>query len=130
MQLLEKYKNHDLGLLLVRIGIGLIFVMHGWSKFQDLSGLIGFFSGLGLAPFFAYLVATVETLGGLLLILGLWTDVAALLLGTIMIFAIYLAKWGKPFFGYEFELLLLLCSIAIILMGPGAYTVKKWLKMG
>ena len=123
------HKNQDLGLLLLRLGLAAVFFFHGLDKLNNIDGVIGFFSSLGLSAFFAYLVAIVETLGGLALFLGLWVEKTALALSVVMLIAIYLVKFSKGFFsGYEFDLLLLLSSLALSMMGSGSYTVKHWLK--
>lgn len=116
--MLKKLHNPDCGLFLIRVGVALVFIFHGWGKWQNIDGAIGFFSSLGLMAFFAYLVATVELLAGLALLLGLWTDVAGVLLAVIMLVAIYLVKLDKGFGGLEFELILLLASLGLAMTGP------------
>ena len=49
-------KNHDLGMLLLRLAVGVIFIAHGWGKFSDMASTIGFFGQLGMPSVFAYLV--------------------------------------------------------------------------
>lgn len=119
-------RNIDAGLLLIRVGLGLVFLMHGWVKLSGIDGTIGFFGTLGLHPAFAYLVAITETLGGILLILGLWTHMAAKALAIIMLVAILLVKFKKGFLGgYEYELVLFLASLGILFAGPGSYSLEK-----
>jgi uncharacterized membrane protein YphA (DoxX/SURF4 family) len=122
-------KNQDLGLFLLRLGLAAVFFFHGLDKLNNIDGIIGFFSSLGIPAIFAYLVAIIETLGGLALFVGLWVEKVSLALAIVMLFAIYLVKFSKGFFGgYEFDLLLLLGALAISMMGSGSYTVKHWLK--
>ncbi len=122
-------RNVDAGLLLVRVGLGLVFLMHGWVKLSAIEGTVGFFGTLGLHPAFAYLVAIVETLGGLLLIIGLWTHWAAKALAVVMLVAILLVKFKKGFLGgYEFELSLFLSTLGILFAGPGAYSLSNSMK--
>lgn len=114
--------NTDLGILILRFSLGLVFIIHGLAKFQSMDMTIGFFATLGLSSFFAYLVASVEVIGGLLVLLGIYTSYSALSLAIVMIFAILLVKLGKPFIGgYEFDLTLLLSSLALSVMGTGKY---------
>lgn len=115
-------KNRDLGVFLIRLVFGLIFVVHGWMKWQDIDGTIAFFSGLGLSAMWAYVVAAIELLGGVSIILGVWQKLAGWLLAAVMIGAIYLAK-GKMGFvgGYEFDLLLLATAIGLTMIPPGRY---------
>lgn len=122
-------KNIDVGLLLIRLGLGAVFFAHGVQKLQGLDGVIGFFGTLGLPPFFAYLVAGVETLGGLALIVGLWNHWAAKLLAIVMIGAILLVKGSKGFLGgYEFDLMLLFALSGILFTGAGKYSLDEKMK--
>ncbi len=122
----KKYHNPDAGLLLLRLGLAAVFIIHGWSKIQNLEAITGFFSSLGLSMFWVYVVAYVEFLGGIAMLIGLFSRWAGLLLAIDMFFAIYLVKWPKGFVGgYEFELLLLLVALAIYLAGPGKYSILK-----
>jgi len=118
-------KNPDLGILLVRLGLGLVFVFHGLIKIQNASGTSAFFKSLGLPLFVAYLVIAIELFGGIALIAGIMTRWAGWLLAFDMIGAIFLVKLHQGWPGLEFELLLLLSAISVTLTGPGAYIVKK-----
>ncbi len=83
--------------LLIRLVLGVTFVLTGWGKLHNLDNVIKFFESLGIpaagvqAPF----VATVELVGGLLLLAGFGTRVAAALLTAVMAVAIYTAIWPK-----------------------------------
>ena len=58
--------------------IGLIFVLHGWSKFEGgISGTVGFFESIGIPGFLASVVAIIELVGGAAMILG-WEHVCLL----------------------------------------------------
>lgn len=121
-------KNHDLGLLLLRLAVGVIFIVHGWSKFADMTGTIQFFDQLNLGPLLAYLVAAVELLGGIALVIGIYTDLAALLLAIVMVVALVYVKMATlklGFFGYEVDLILLAANLAIIFVGPGRHVAMK-----
>lgn len=124
-------KNHDLGLFLLRLAVGIIFVVHGWEKFSDMTGTIGFFDQLGFPAALAYLVAAIELLGGIALIIGFWTDLAALLLAIIMVVALLYVKIStfKVGFlgpmGYELDLALLAANLAILFAGPGKFSALK-----
>jgi uncharacterized membrane protein YphA (DoxX/SURF4 family) len=115
--------NSDLGILVIRLALALVFIIHGLAKFQNMDGTIGFFSSLGLIPAIAYLVATVELVGGVLLLLGLFSKWVSLSLAIDMAFAIILVKLQKPFIGgYEYELTLMLVALGLSLLGTGKYT--------
>lgn len=126
IKFLKKYHNSDLGVLLLRLGLAAVFIMHGWSKIQNLEATGGFFSSIGLNMFWVYVVAYVEFLGGIAMLIGLFSRWAGLLLAIDMFFAIYLVKWQNGFVGrYELELLLLLAALTIHLAGPGRYAISK-----
>ncbi len=130
--------TQDLGLLLLRAGFGALLVAHGLQKvfgWWGGSGLGGFqdsLSALGYqhANLLTYLAAGTEITAGVLLVLGLFTPLAAAaalaylingLLAGIMTaegtaqFAFFLPD------GHEFELTLIVVAAAIILVGPGRY---------
>lgn len=85
----------DLGLLIARVALGVVFVAHGWQKVHDIgvAGVSANFRGMGVplpdiaGPFVAYL----ELIGGILLIIGLLTPLAGVLLAIDMGVAAYLA---------------------------------------
>jgi len=89
--------------LATRIVIGLAFFQAGTGKFRHFENVVGFFQGLGI-PFPAFnagLVATMETVGGLMLIFGLFTRFFAAGLTVTMVVALvtadtadFLASWG------------------------------------
>jgi putative oxidoreductase len=113
--------------LVLRIVAGVIFVVHGYQKLSGgVAGVGGFFASVGiLAPlFFAYIVTYVEFLGGIALILGFLTHLAATLLAINMIVAMFVVHLPKGFSvaqgGYEFVLLLLAVLITIGFAGPGS----------
>ncbi len=119
--------NPSLGLLLLRLALGIVFIYHGVTKFQNMEATIGFFASIGLGAGMAWLVATIETLGGLAVLLGLSTQVAATFLALVMIGSIITVKGEMGFAngGYELDLVLLLISLALVFTGPGRYTVRK-----
>jgi putative oxidoreductase len=121
------------GLLALRWVIGLVFIMHGGQKLfvKGLPTVAGFLGTVGITPpeFWALVLTVAELAGGVLLIAGAFTRLAALSLGVTMVVAIASVLWTKGFFlpGYEFALTLLGASIALALTGPGRYAVDRWL---
>ena len=118
--------------LLLRILLGVVFFVHGSQKlfaWWGGNGLDGFSSTLvtmGLTPgmFWAILVALTEFIGGILLVLGLLTRVAALLVAVVMLVAIWklhLGAWSSM----EFPLSLLVISLALLGIGGGALSVDS-----
>jgi putative oxidoreductase len=119
-----------LGIALVRIMTGIIFVAHGYLKFFVLGipGTTAFFTQVGVpAPGIAApLVATLEVAGGIALILGLVTRLAALGLAIDMFVATVLVRLKGGFFapnGAEFEILLCIACIALVIAGAGALSI-------
>lgn len=121
-----KYLNYpDLGLLLIRIGLASVFIVHGWSKIQNLDQVLGFFESMGLGIFWVFLVAYSEFLGGILMLAGVFVRQVGIVFAIIMIFSIALVKAAKGFYGgYEFELFLLLVSLSVTLIGSGKYAIN------
>lgn len=119
--------NNDFGIFLIRLALAVVFIMHGFAKFQSMPETIVFFESLGLVPFMAYATATIEFFGGIFLLFGMFAPWNALILGINMAFAILLVKLGKPFIGgYEFELTLMFSAIGLSLLGMGKYTLSPW----
>lgn len=116
------------GLLLLRVGVGVVFAMHGWEKINGIEGVVGMFAGLGLPAFVAWAVAIGEFVGGLALIVGVWSDKAGYLLALIMLGAIVYVHGKNGFMlangGYEYALVLLTSSLAVAKLGPGALVLK------
>lgn len=130
LQKLGKYAPW--GLTILRIAVGITFVMHGYQKWfvYGISGVEKSFAGMGipLPGISALIVATVEFGGGLLLILGLFTGYAAILLAIVMLVAMTQVHLAAGFFlpkGYEFTFNLLAALIAILLGGPGAAALDR-----
>jgi putative oxidoreductase len=124
------------GLLLLRLVMGAAFILHGWPKIQDpLKWMEGL--GLGHIPSFLQAIAAfAEFAGGIALILGLLTPIAAFLLFCQMIGALVLVHFpqGDPFVrvggsSYELPLLYLVLSILLMLLGPGRFSLDAlWVK--
>jgi putative oxidoreductase len=106
--------------------------MHGYQKWflYGISGVEKFFTDMEIPVpgISAIVVSTVELAGGLLLILGLFTRYAAILLAVIMIVAMTQVHLQAGFFlpqGFEFTFNLLAALIAILLCGPGAVALDR-----
>ncbi len=116
------FYNRSLGLLLIRVGAGLIFLTHGWVKIQHMDQAIYFLGQMGLTVPVVYFIAWLEVVGGLALILGAATRFFGLLLGIEMLVAAVLIGIGQ---GVTVELLLALISFGIALAGSGDYSIYK-----
>lgn len=117
------------GLLVLRLAVGSVFVMHGGRKVlvMGLPGVAGLLDSLGFRPpdFWAAVLSLSELAGGIALIVGIGTRLAALVLGVTMVVAIVTVLGPRGFFlpGYEFELVLLAGCVALLMTGPGRYAV-------
>jgi putative oxidoreductase len=121
--------NPDAALLILRVVLGIIMLYHGWPKLTNLGGTIEGFTGMGIPlPALSALFATLaEAGGGLLLLLGAFTDVAGLLFAIDMLGAITFvhAKNGLAVNegGVEWPMALLAMALAVALAGPGRYSI-------
>jgi putative oxidoreductase len=123
------------GLLVLRLVVGVTFLLHGLDKLGDLSGTEAFFTPLGIpasglmAPF----VALAETVGGLLLIAGFATPLAGVALAVDMTVALVAEHIDEGFFaadgGIELVLLLGGASLAVALTGPGRFSADAALDL-
>lgn len=124
-----------IGLAVLRVVTGLIFLMHGYPKlFGGIEGTSGMFESLGipLPLVAAWGVALLETFGGLALILGLFTTPVAILFAIHMLTGIVLVHIPNGFYvvgpgqgGVEFNLLLIASMLVLILVGPGAASLDQ-----
>lgn len=117
-------------LAVLRVIVGIIFVAHGGQKlFQwGLGGVIGGFQGMGipLPVVTAPAVSFLEFFGGFALVAGLLTRPVAAGLAVVMLGATLLVHLSAGFFapdGVEFTLMLFGVSLALALLGAGAYSV-------
>jgi putative oxidoreductase len=120
----------DLGLLLMRLVVGTIFMAHGgqkvfgWFGGPGLDGFAEDLSGMGYSPAdaLAALTGFTELVGGVLVVLGLFTPLAAAGLLAVMVNAIWV-KWNAGLFategGFEFELALAALAAGLVLSGAG-----------
>jgi len=126
----------SVGLLILRVFVGVIFIIHGVQKFYNAEAMISFFGQIGLvSPFWMYLTASVETVAGIALILGIFTRVASASLVVIGVCAIYFFKWQigagswlTQFAAAELDLILIGANLALIFTGSGKLALWKWCK--
>ncbi|HXI66215.1 MAG TPA: DoxX family protein [Gemmatimonadales bacterium] len=129
----------NVGLLALRVALGLVFLGHGAQKAfgafggPGFAGATGFIGSLGFRParFWAGLAVGGELLAGALFVLGLFTPLAALLVLGTMAVAIAKVHGPKGFFaqngGYEYNLVLIFAALALLLAGPGTYSLDHLL---
>ena len=119
-------------LTVLRVVIGTVFLMHGYQKWfvMGIPGVTGFFTQVGapIPGISSYVVATVELVGGALLILGAFTRLVAIPLIIDMASAIILVHAKNGFFlprGIEFVTTLMAGAIVLALAGAGALSVDR-----
>ena len=119
------------GLLAFRIALGLIFFSHGYPKLAySGAGMQGFFVQHGFPGYFVYISGVLEVFGGILLVLGLFTRVAALLLAVEMGVAIWKVHSAGGYLAvhdYEFPLALATGCLALATVGAGLLSLDNLL---
>jgi len=127
----NEYPKLHLGLLLLRIGLGIMFVLHGWPKLaggpERWAGVGGAMSNYGItfAPtFWGFLAAVSEFGGGILLLLGLFFRPASIFLFFTMLVAatMHLQK-GDAFSDYSHAIELAIVFFSLYFTGPGRYSL-------
>jgi putative oxidoreductase len=119
-----KLRNRSLGLLLIRIGTGLVFLVHGYGKVGNLAGAEAMFVHFGLGAATGDLIAWLEVIGGLALILGVATRYFAAAFAVEMLVAYFLTGgFGTGYRPHELEIFLMLMSAGIALHGSGRYSL-------
>ncbi|WP_409272138.1 DoxX family protein [Neobacillus sp. SCS-31] len=124
--------RNEIGTLLLRVMLGLVFLANGVSKFQGgIENTAGWFDSIGIPGFIAYPVATIELVGGIAIILGLGTRIVSLLFGLIMIGAIFTVKLPDGFLnGYVFDLVLLVLAVHMVLNGSKLFSLGQLIFKG
>jgi putative oxidoreductase len=119
----------DIGLLLLRLALGSVFIVHGGQKlmmgFGATSGMLANM-GVPAASLLGPLVAIVEPLAGIALVLGLLTRLAGLAIAADMLGAILFFHRFHGFFvpqGIEFVMMLASAGVALALLGAGRFSV-------
>jgi putative oxidoreductase len=142
---MDKSKQHTLGLLVLRLALGLIFVLHGWmnilggqeSFLREMLTMVGW----SAPDLLVWLITGFELLAGLALILGVFTREAAALLAIEMVVAVVLFHVRQGFFivaipnaplayGFEYHLSLVGGLVCLALGGSGAYALEGRIRKG
>ena len=131
----------DVSLTTLRLVLGVVFFAHGAQKMLGWFGgfgfhaTMGFLTHVGLPAPVAFLVIVIEFFGGLGLVVGFLTRIAALGIGIEMIGAIFMIHLPNGFFmnwmgtqkgeGIEYHLLVLAMAATLLLRGAGAFSLDK-----
>jgi putative oxidoreductase len=118
-----------LGLLLLRLIVGLVFTSSGWNHLRDPDGRA---KSIGMSKSFTIFLGLAELAGGLGVILGVRPQLAALGLILVSAGAIYKkifvwqsGFWGEKAYGWHYDLMLLVMNVVIVLTNGGPYVITK-----
>ena len=133
--------SNDVAFTVLRLVVGVIFFAHGaqkllgWFGGYGFQGTMGFFEHMGMPAPVAFLIICTEFFGGLGLIVGLLSRIAALGIGVEMIGAIFLVHLPNGFFmnwagtqkgeGFEYHLLAIAAAAVLLLRGSGAFSLDR-----
>jgi len=134
-------KTLDLGLLVLRLSLGIVFLAHGWLKVFTfgLDHAVQVFEAhtiwhINMVPgWFVYPAAFIEWVGGLMLILGVRIRLALPFLGAVAFGAgaVHFENgWNytsKPDGGWEYGIFLFICCVVLYLTGPGKHKLSTYL---
>ena len=123
----------DAGKLILRLTVGVLLLLHGVAKISTgVGGISGMLTGVGLPAELAYGVYIGEILAPLLVILGLYARIGALIIVVNMLFAIGLVHMKDLYvltktggWGIELQAFFLLTALVVALIGPGRYAVNR-----
>ncbi|PWN07253.1 DoxX family protein [Rhodohalobacter mucosus] len=126
-------KNHDIALLLLRIGVGIVFIFAGWGKLTGIEGVQQFFGNIGipLAGIMAWVVALIEFVGGIMVLIGFKARIPNILLAIIMVVAFFTTKLGDfsiTAANVRVDILMFLITVSLAIMGSGGISLDA--KMG
>ncbi len=123
--------NTDYAALVLRVGMGTMFVAHGLLKILvfTLPGAAGFFEQVGFPGWMAYVVTFVEIGGGVLLLAGIGVRTVSLALIAVLTGALVVHFGNGWVFsnsngGWEYPAFLIIASVVQALLGPGRFAVR------
>ncbi|GLB59589.1 DoxX family protein [Cytobacillus sp. NCCP-133] len=128
--------KYEAGTFLLRVVLGLTFFVHGIVKFLGgIENIAGWFTSIGLPGFLAVVVAGVELVGGIALVLGLFSRVVSAVFILLMAGAIIKVKLAGGFLGngtagYELDLALLAMSASIAMTGSKLFALDQMFLKG
>jgi putative oxidoreductase len=120
----------DVGLLLLRVGVGLLMLtQHGWGKMMSFSEKAAIWADpIGVGPEASLALAILaEVLCAAFVVIGLATRGAAVPLVITMLVAAFIVHWDDPFQKKELALLFLIPFLTLIMTGAGKYSIDGWL---
>jgi putative oxidoreductase len=137
------YTQHDLTLVLLRIVLGVVILPHGlqklfgWLGGYGFAGTMDYFGSLGIPALFGLLAIIAESFGGLALIAGFLTRIAAFGIGSVMFVAAFMVHLPNGFFmnwfgnqqgeGVEYFILAIGLALVLVIRGAGAWSLGRLL---
>jgi len=121
----KENKLFDIAFMGLRTAIGVIFIVQGSGKFDP--GFAGFLTNIGLPVELQIPIALAETIGGILLIIGVLSRISSSILSIIMLGAIFHVKGASNLTGeggYALDLMILAGVLLIIVAGPGRVSIS------
>lgn len=114
-------------IFILRVVLGVLFVVHGWPKIKNLRGTQENFSAMGFKPgvLWGTVAAVLEFFGGLAIVLGILTQAVALFIAAEMVVSTFWKiRKGQGFVGgYELDVVLFASALALAALGAGAYAL-------
>jgi putative oxidoreductase len=119
---------------IMRVVLGILFLAHGISKFQmGMAGVSGWFQSVGIPGFLAYIVSPIELVGGILLIVGLFTRYVSILLILVLLGAVFTVKLSAGLMGngqmagYELDLSFMLVALYLAVSNNTGFSLDQLL---
>lgn len=124
--------KNEIGGLILRITLGVLFFIHGLVKFQGgIENTVGWFNSIGIPGFMAYGVALLEVIGGIVLMIGLGTRIVSALYALLMIGAIIKVKLSVGILGngqmagYELDLAFLAMAAYLAITDSKLFSISQ-----
>ncbi|MEH7381105.1 DoxX family protein [Bacillus sp. JJ1533] len=127
-------QKNEIGALILRITLGILFFIHGLVKFQGgIENTVGWFVSINIPGFMAYVVALLELIGGIALIIGFATRLVSILFALLMVGATITAKLpvgilgNGQMAGYELDLAFLAIAVYLAINGSKLLSISRLL---
>jgi putative oxidoreductase len=125
-------RNGPYGLFILRVALGVMFIAHAWLKYAvfTMPGFAGFLGQIGLPGVLAWPIFLAELLGGIALVLGLYSRWVAAALVPILLGALNVHLGNGWLFtsangGWEYPAFLVVGALVIVLAGEGAFAIRR-----
>lgn len=131
---MKSLKLNNTFIFLIRLSIGIVFILSGWGKIHNIENVIAYFAQLHIpfSSFSAYLTAWTELLAGLFIFVGLMTRISSIFIFIIMVVAILttqlvnLESWSDLLGTIEYQYALM--CLGLILVGPDNISIDDVIK--